>query len=276
MESLNGARREAPVRSLRPALPARDPRGLAVVALLATAGCYRHAVTPSDSPPPSALGELVSIPGGSFTMGDVNGDPSEYPERPVRIDAFSLDRTEVTNAAYSACVGAGRCEASPYREDPVLGRPEHPVVGVSWFDAEAFCRFVGRRLPTEAEWEYAARGPDLRLWPWAGAFDPSKANTREKSSFPRTAPVGRFVDGASPFGVLDMAGNAAEWTADFFDPTWYRTQGAAVNPTGPNDGRERVVRGGSWADGSHRVRVAARVAKAPTEVDDATGFRCAR
>lgn len=250
----------------------RHPIGFAVLAL---AGCYAHAKgrgQPVDLP----VDETVEVPGGTFTMGDMNGEPSEYPERTVRLDGFRLDRTEVTNRAYQVCVRAGVCDPSPYADDPELGRSDHPVVGISWYDAEAFCSWVGRRLPTEAEWEYAARGRDLRKWPWPGAFDSKKANTRMGADgFERTAPVGKFPAGASPFGVLDLAGNAAEWTADHFDPTWYRTEPEAVNPKGPPEGRERVVRGGSWADGAHRVRVASRQAKAPTEVDDGTGFRCA-
>ena len=182
----------------------------------------------------------------------------------------------MTNAAYRRCVEAGACDPSPFSGDPALGRPDHPVVGVAWYDAERFCAWAGRRLPTEAEWEYAAKGRDLRYWPWTGAFDASRANSRDAADgFEKTAPVGAFPTGASPFGVLDMAGNVAEWTADRFDPTRYRTEPEALNPTGPTSGRERVVRGGSWADGPHRLRVASRRGKGPTEVDDATGFRCA-
>lgn len=207
-------------------------------------------------------------------MGDINGEPSEYPERTIRLDGFQIDRTEVTRRAYAVCVAAGACDEPEFGHETDA---DHPVTGVSWLDAEAYCRWRGARLPTEAEWEYAARGRDYRKWPWNGAFDPRRANTRNAvDGYERTSPVGRFPEGASPFGALDMAGNVAEWTADNFDPSMYRQQPVAANPTGPEAGRERVIRGGSWADGPHRVRVASRRAKAPTEVDDATGFRCAR
>lgn len=252
---------------------------LSVLICALVAGCYGHTrssrVTREERA--AVLPRVVRVPGGTFTQGDMNGEPAEYPERALRMDAFGIDRTEVTNAAYRACVRAGACDAAPYLEDPRLGAPDRPVVGVSWLDAKRFCGWAGRRLPTEAEWEYAARGGDLRKWPWGHAFDPERANTRAPDDdHAKTAPVGSFPEGASPFGVLDMAGNVAEWTADVFEPTWYRVDDTRANPTGPAEGRERVVRGGSWADGRHRVRVSARVGKGPTEVDDATGFRCAR
>lgn len=246
---------------------------------LLLAGCYRHSHAPSGggSAEDAPLPELVSIPEGSFTMGDMNGQPSEYPEREVRVPAFRIDRTEVSNAAYGACVDAGGCERQLYADDPELGAADRPVVGVSWLDARAFCTWAGRRLPTEMEWERAARGGDLRKWPWGPVFNPAYTNTRsDAEDWERTAPVGSFPEGASPFGVLDMAGNAAEWVADYFDPTIYRSDPRAELTEGPLDGRERSVRGGSWADGPHRVRVASRQGQSPTEVDDGTGFRCAR
>lgn len=252
---------------------------LSLLSLPLPFGCYGHSRSAGSSAKAAAAGgaRLVAIPSGTFTMGDVNGEPSEYPERSVRLDGFHIEATEVSNADYGACVSAGACDPTPYAEDPVLGVPEHPVVGVSWLDARRYCRWRGRRLPTEAEWERAARGSDLRKWPWGPGFDPARANTRDPSDgFEKTAPVGHFSGGRSPYGVFDMAGNVAEWTADVFDPSLYRREPRATNPTGPTQGRERVVRGGSWGDGPHRVRVASRRAKSATEVDDGTGFRCAR
>lgn len=245
-----------------------------ILLLISATGCYRHASSSGSRSAAPDVADEVAISGGTFTMGDVNGEPSEYPERTIRLDAFRIDRTEVTRQAYAACVAAGACDQAAFSRE---ADPDHPVTGVSWLDAERYCRWRGARLPTEAEWEYAARGRDYRKWPWPGAFDPRRANTRsDVDGFERTSPVGHFESGASPFGALDMAGNVAEWTADVFDPSTYRAEPVAANPQGPEEGRERVVRGGSWADGPHRVRVASRRAKAPTEVDDATGFRCAR
>ncbi|MGF1509526.1 MAG: formylglycine-generating enzyme family protein [Myxococcota bacterium] len=219
---------------------------------------------------------MVQIPAGRFTMGDRNGEPEEYPEHVLTMSTFAIDRFEVTNESYRACVEAKACDEGRYLDHPDLGQPDHPVVGVSWYDAERFCAWVGKRLPTEAEWEYAARGVDLRKWPWPGAFDEALANTRSGDPYTRTAPVDAFEAGQSPFSVRQMAGNAAEWVADIFDPVIYRTRVESQHPKGPPSGRERVVRGGSYRDGHHRVRLSARDAKAPTEIDDTLGFRCAQ
>jgi iron(II)-dependent oxidoreductase len=217
---------------------------------------------------------MVRVPPGTFTMGDRNGEPEEYPEHRLRIDAFLIDRYEVSNASYRACVEAKACDPAKYLDHAQLGVAEHPVVGVSWFDAEAFCGWVGKRLPTEAEWEYAARGKDRRKWPWAGAFDPTRVNSRDGDPYEWTAPVDSFADGRSPFAIHHLAGNASEWVADRFDPVLYRTRRTA-DPRGPDRGRLRVVRGGSYRDGDHTLRVSARDARVPTEVDDTLGFRCA-
>lgn len=209
-------------------------------------------------------------------MGDMNGEPDEYPERALTMSGFKIDTTEVTNQAYRLCVRAKGCDAAPYLEDPDLGKPDHPVVGVTWDDAKNFCRWIGRRLPTEAEWEFAAKGKDHRKWPWPGAFDAKKANTSARGDFhSKTAPVKSYREGESPFGLLHMAGNAAEWVSDYFSPTYYRSGKTTNDPTGPRSGRERVVRGGSYRDSAHLVRVSARRAKLPTEADSTVGFRCA-
>lgn len=209
-------------------------------------------------------------------MGDRNGDPDEYPERLVRVSGFRIDRHEVANEAYALCVRAKACDPSPFLDDPELGREGYPVVGVAFEDAERFCKWVGKRLPWEVEWEYAAKGGDLRKWPWTGPFDPKKANTQDEADgFGVTAPVGGFPAGASPFGILNMAGNAGEWVRDYFDPTYYRTTKVHADPRGPDTGVERVVRGGSYRDSAHTVRVSARVKKSPTEADNTIGLRCA-
>jgi formylglycine-generating enzyme required for sulfatase activity len=249
-------------------------RSLALLGTAVLAGCYGHAKPgPGDATPTAA--PMATIPAGTFTMGDRNGEPDEYPERQVRVSAFRIDRVEVSNARYAACVRAQVCDPTRYAGDPGLGAPEHPVVGVTFEDAARFCRWVGRRLPTEAEWEYAARGEDLRRWPWRGVFDRAKANTSEGGGTGTTAPVDSFPEGESPFGVRNLAGNVAEWVADYFDPTHYRTSAILTDPRGPERGRERVVRGGSYRDVQHLVRVSARRAKLPTEADNTTGFRCA-
>lgn len=249
-----------------------------VALLWAASGCYRHARWDEPAPPSNLASQpMVTIPATRFTMGDRNGEPDEYPEREVRLDTFSIDRMEVSNRAYRLCVQAKACDAAPYGDDPTLGAEEHPVVGVAWQDAARFCAWVLRRLPTEAEWELAARGnDDLRRWPWKGPFRPRFANTaRQDDLHDQSAPVNTYPAGESPYGVLNMAGNAAEWTADYYDPTYYGTAPETLNPTGPKTGRERVVRGGSYRDPAHLTRVSARRGMLPTESDSTVGFRCA-
>ncbi|MEL7370066.1 MAG: SUMF1/EgtB/PvdO family nonheme iron enzyme [Myxococcota bacterium] len=248
-----------------------------VIATLAGAGCYHHGPHGGERiDPVNAVSEMVDIPGGIFTRGDLNGEPSEYPERQVTISAFRIDRYEVSNAAYRICVQEGRCDATPYLSDETLGGESHPAVGLSWFDAFRYCAWMGRRLPTEAEWEYAAKGTDNRRFPWSGPFDPALANTARRDAFASTAPVLALIEGESPFGVRNMAGNAAEWVADFFDPLYYRKSEGSTDPEGPKQGRERVIRGGSYRDSPYLVRVAARRAQSPTEVDNTIGVRCAQ
>lgn len=248
------------------------------VALGLLTACYAHARRDAPATVPDDIeAEMVRIPAGVFPMGDRNGEPEEYPERQIALNDFSMDRFEVTNEAYQACTRAKACDPAPYLEDEALGKPNHPVVGVTWDDAVRFCKWVGKRLPSEAEWEYAAKGTDHRKWPWEGAFDPKKANTNLPGDFHgRTAPVDAYEAGTSPFGLSQMAGNAAEWTSDYFDPTFYRKTKESNDPAGPKSGRERVVRGGSYRDSAHTVRVAARRPKIPTEVDNTIGFRCAK
>lgn len=250
---------------------------LCLMMLLGEAACYQHARRDDPAPPPKLANQpMVTIPTTEFTMGDRNGEPDEYPERQVQLDAYRIDQMEVSNAAYRMCIRAKACDAAPYLEDTVLGQPNHPVVGVTWEDAQRFCRWVNKRLPTEAEWELAARGPNLRKWPWRGAFDVEYANTVLQGDLhDQTAPVDAYPSGESPFGLLNVAGNAAEWTADFYDPTHYRTTDQTRNPEGPQSGRERVVRGGSYRESSHLARVSARRGKLPTESDNTIGFRCA-
>ena len=255
----------------------KSPKRVGGLMLVLVLGCYHHARRDAPAPPSqSASQPMVSIPAQLFTMGDRNGEPDEYPVREIRMDSFSIDRMEVSNEAYERCVQAKACDPSPYHDEPELGLPHHPVVGVAFEDAERFCAWVSKRLPTEAEWELAARGTDQRRWPWKGVFDPQRANTSQQGDFHKiTAPVDAYPNGESPYGVLNMAGNVAEWTSDFYDPTYYQTSTEAQNPTGPRFGRERVVRGGSYRDSSHLVRVSARRGKIPTESDNTIGFRCA-
>ncbi|MBI2376909.1 MAG: SUMF1/EgtB/PvdO family nonheme iron enzyme [Deltaproteobacteria bacterium] len=245
--------------------------------LISTSACYQHVRRDAPSEPgPLPRGELVSVSSAELIRGDMNGEPHEYPEKRIRIKAFRIEKTEVTNAAYNACVEARACDPAPFADTEDFGGADRPVVGVTWIDAKKFCEWIGRRLPTEAEWELAAKGTDNRKWPWKGPFEAKRANVRgEMDGFRHTAPVGSFSAGTSPYGALDMSGNVAEWVADYFDPMYYRTGKETSDPTGPSEGRDRVVRGGSYSDTSYECRVSFRGGRSPTEVDSTVGFRCA-
>ena len=240
--------------------------------------------------------DMVPIPGGTFVMGDPDGDANEAP-RDVPVAAFSMMRTEATNAQFAAFVaaaghatgaersGAGHVWAGRWRlvdgaswRSPtgggsgIAGLDDHPVFQVSARDAEAFCAHHGLRLPAEAEWEFAARGHDFRRFPW-GNVSPLQRSAEPLANFGtvaccapdagdgyrRTAPVGGYPDGASPFGLLDMAGNVWEWTASAF----------------PGRPEHRVIRGGGWGNNPYCLRVSYRHGNPPGFALDMVGFRCA-
>lgn len=233
-------------------------------------------------------GGMVQIPSGWFLMGsdpaaDEDAGPQEQPQRWVYLDAFEIDRYEVSNAHYLRFVLATDRVGPPYwRVDPFPDKmAAHPVIGVSWSDADAFCRWAGKRLPTEAEWEKAARGTDGRKFPWGN--EPAgwkKSNIAHPGSkrgvkYPPLANVDRYDRGVSPYGAYQMAGNVAEWVADWFDPEYYR-YGTSFNPSGPEWGEDRVYRGGSWNEDPEVARSAGRGAGAPDHRSYLIGFRCAR
>jgi len=210
----------------------------------------------------------VLIPAGSFQMGGVDPKAAndELPPHRVTLNEFWMDKVEVTNSMYALCVNAGACRL-PFAfksdsRDSYFNNPDfkdYPVVYVGWGEAEAYCKWAGRRLPTEAEWERAARGDDFRSYPWGD--QPPNADLANVNGFVGdTTLVGSYPGGASPFGVLDMAGNVAEWVNDFYAPNFYSSE-AVENPTGP-ESREtyfsRVVRGGSFLDAEQNVRVSKR------------------
>ena len=191
---------------------------------------------------------MVYVPAGEFLMGSLDDDPDadddERPQHTVYLDAFWIDRTEVTNAQYRHCVESGTCQAPRYWEDDDLNVPDQPVMEVSWHDAQAYAAWVGGRLPTEAEWEKAARGTDGRIYPWGNsAPDCSKANYAGCTGNP--LPVGSHPEGASPYGALEMAGNVQEWVADRYDEEYY-SRSVFRNPNGPEVGSFRVMRGGAF------------------------------
>ncbi|MCA9970744.1 MAG: formylglycine-generating enzyme family protein, partial [Anaerolineales bacterium] len=208
---------------------------------------------------------------------------SEMPPRTVTLRAFYMDETEVTNDEYRACVAADACEPpaegsgdyrrAAYFDEPAFG--DYPVVYVSWEDAAAYCEWAGRRLPTEAEWEKGARGENGAIFPWGDAFDSSRANTQDRGVEEITA-VGQYPTGASPYGLLDMAGNVWEYVADWFDPAYYAVA-VDADPPGPDESPsgEKVLRSGSYANFQHYARAANRGAVTPDSRTAFRGFRCA-
>jgi formylglycine-generating enzyme required for sulfatase activity/serine/threonine protein kinase len=273
------------------------------------------ASAPAVPPPPAGCPSgMISIPGGSFFMGSDDGLALEKPAHQVELRPFCMDEYEVTVEAYLACSDNGHCKragttnewegiADHERKafDPLCnvrdptGKGRHPINCVDWDLATKFCNEAGKRLPTEAEWEFAARGPDGRKYPW-GDDDPAaghlnacgkecvawglKNGITEKSmydvddGFPNTAPVGSFPKGASRYGVKDVVGNVWEWVADYYGP--YKAD-QPKDPKGPSEGTERVIRGGAW-NGSYAswVRPTFRYKDAPTKRSYGIGFRCAK
>jgi sulfatase modifying factor 1 len=214
---------------------------------------------------------------------------SEQEAHRVTLSSFDLDRCEVTVAQYARCVSAGACRPPGFAAgDAHFARPDLPVTHVAWEDAAAYCGWMGGRLPTEAEWEYAARGPEGRTFPWGNVYNPHLANHGAMASdrsdatdgFVGLAPVGSFADGATPLGVLDMAGNAAEWVADVYEidaatgrPAGYGPE-LQVDPAPKTAGGFHVVRGGSYEDAAVWLRGAARDTTA-MPAPPSVGFRCA-
>jgi len=209
-------------------------------------------------------------------MGNDGGDEDEKPAHAVTLEAFEMDMFEVTNADFAKFVEAtgyqteaekaGEAGWRAYAE----GKDNHPVVKVSWNDADAYCRWAGKRLPTEAEWEKAARGTEGVIYPWGNEWDPAKANTKQ-SGFRGTVAVGSFAEGASPYGVHDMAGNVWEWMADWYQPY--------PNSTYQSDyfgEKFKVTRGGGWFQEENLVTTSNRSATDPSAANDDLGFRCAR
>ena len=244
---------------------------------LAFAQPQRH--DPSAAPPPNVRrmgkdqSEMILIPAGEFTMGSDKAEGDEGPAHKVLLDAFWIDRYEVTNGQYMKFMEATHHQPPASWGSPKLGDSEQPVVGVSWEDAAAYAKWAGKRLPTEAEWEKAARGAGVALYPWGDRWDEKKANSAE-SALGKTTGVRELPEGASPFGVFHMVGNAAEWVADWYVPDYYH-KSPRENPKGPETGMWKVIRGGGWWCKSEHCEVTDRRQELPTTKTSSIGFRCA-
>jgi formylglycine-generating enzyme required for sulfatase activity len=248
--------------------------------------------------------EMVYVPAGEFQMGsseeeveravelcntyrgycDPRNFEVELPAHGVRLDGYWIDRTEVTNDQFRRCVEAGVCDKPSSWYGDQFNKPDQPVVYIFWSQAQAYCEWAGARLPTEAEWEYAARGPEGRRFPWGDTFDATLLNycdatctglyadTAADDGYSLPAPVGSYPKGASWCGALDMAGNVSEWVGD-----WYGEYPAEpqVNPSGPTSGEWHVARGGSWYETRAHARNTTRLTRSPTFERSDLGFRCA-
>jgi len=234
--------------------------------------------------------EMVLVPAGEFTMGSDDGGANEKPAHQVYLDAFWIDVYEVTNALYKKCVDVGKCQPpgslSSARQDSYFGNSQfdnYPVTYIGWDDAKGYCEWAGKRLPTEAEWEKAARGTDARVYPWGDQWDGNKANVEQRVG--DTTSVGSYPAGASPYGALDMTGNVWEWVADWYDSSYYAVS-PSRNPPGPAAGQYRTLRGGGWVDDFYFARATSRYDFTyptfrfdfyyPTFRYDFVGFRCAQ
>ena len=220
--------------------------------------------------------EMVSVPAGEFLMGSKEGTVDEGPEHIVYLDAFYIDKYEINNTQYRKCVEAGRCTRLEKRtnyDDPDFAH--HPVVNVTWPWANVYCKWARKRLPTEAEWEKAARGTDGRMYPWGEEIDCDHAQFKDCGG--QTVPIGSLPNGASPYGAFDMAGNVWEWVIDEWQEDYYQVSPSS-NPQGPSHPRNireiHVFRGGSWSESADLLRSTYRSWYEPNAQYYNLGFRC--
>ncbi|MDI3463849.1 MAG: protein of unknown function DUF323 [Nitrospira sp.] len=228
---------------------------------------------------------MITIPAGEFLMGSPEGKgrADEWPQQSVYLEEFAIDQVEVTNERYMAFVKSTGHQnpPNPYGTGPLLsvkGLEQLPVVQTTWYDAKAYCAWAKKRLPTEAEWEKAARGTDGRIYPWGNEQPTAKRSNfdREWEDEHTLHAVGSLPDGDSPYGVKDMAGNVREWVSDWYDPAYYK-DAPKRNPHGPDTkGVVRSIRGGSWHSPASDITTSARGRGGFALQTHGTGFRCAR
>ena len=238
-------------------VPNEDPSGIDIVTLTTPAGTTH---------------EMVLVPAGEFIMGSTNGNTNATPPHAIVLNAFHIDRFEVTNAHYTAFATTTGRRSATYAKDGRYNETSQPVVGVSYADALAYCAWIEGQLPTEAQWEKAARGIDGRTYPW-GETEPDDSRLNHNRTVGKSVPVGSYPAGVSPYGIHDMAGNVWEWTNDWYNNSYY-TSSPTENPPGPANGTVRVVRGGSWGEKSDFARTFHRFWLNPAFTNELLGFRC--
>ena len=262
-------------------------------------------VSTVEPPPPPVPADMALVPAGDFIQGSSDAEidaaiqmcgnafggicphprdwfTDETPRRTVYLDEFYIDKWEVTNQQFAGFAAATsyatdaekKGEGQTWRTLNTPGREKFPVIWMSWNDANAYCQWAGKRLPTEAEWEKAARGTDGLIWPWSSNWEDGRANTSDGGAGSVVA-VGNYPASASPYGIMDMTGNVWEWVADWYDPLWY-SNSPLRNPGGPPQGAGRVLRGGSFKNPPWEVRAAHRHSGGPDGYAPDHGFRCAR
>jgi len=213
---------------------------------------------------------MVYVPDGQFIMGseDKYSWPNDQPSNVVFLDAYWIHQTEVTNSQYRKCIEDGHCSGAimTYPDD------NYPAVHVNWYQAKSYCEWIGGRLPTEAEWEKAARGTDGWIYTW-GNDDPTCELANWSECDTRAMPVGRHHPGASYYGALEMAGNVREWVSDYYEEYYYRSSPLS-NPQGPSSSKYKVIRGGSWYQGGRYLRTSSRQGEDPNCSGNYNGFRC--
>jgi formylglycine-generating enzyme required for sulfatase activity len=228
----------------------------------------------------AAPDDMVLVPAGEFSMGSPEGDPDEKPAHKVQISAFFMDKYEVTVKQYAAFLQeSGGDRPAEWKTMNKTANQNRPVMGVDWAEAARYCKWAGKRLPTEAEWEKAARGTDGRLYPWGNdPPTPLHANygKKEWNNHEALVPVGTLEAGKSPYGIYDMAGNVWEWVSDWYDNDYYKNS-PSDSPAGPPTGGFKVIRGGSWNTSARNLRAADRYFDPPSfRSQYVPGFRCAK
>ncbi|MBN2695537.1 formylglycine-generating enzyme family protein [bacterium] len=229
---------------------------------------------------------MCNIPAGTFMMGSESGESNEKPVHEVTLSAYKIDQYEVTVSQFEACVTAGNCSSGNYSvydsNSCNYNRSEfgnHPMNCVNWNGAVEYCQWKGKRLPTEAEWEYAARGNDGRVYPWGDQAVTCNYAVMDEGGDgcgeDRTWEVGSKQAGKSPFGLYDMSGNVYEWVNDWYLET-YDSSSPTNNPQGPSSGEDKVLRGGGWRSSNNYLRSSYRYSLTPSNTYNSYGFRCAK